>query len=190
MFDRVVRTVMPVAEQMCRERTRQVSCRYKIEVDSRKSEKPNAFQSLDRSRRPVIVFTASLIESARNEHELAFVLGHEAAHHIKGHVPLSSDAAMAGALLAGASAAISGAKAEDIKTAQDAGALAGYLVYSKDFEFAADGLGAEIAFRAGYDPLWGARFFSTSGPANRFLSTHPPNAQRLAAVRKVVATLK
>jgi hypothetical protein len=47
-----------------------------------------------------------------------------------------------------------------------------------------------IAHDAGYDPIVGVAFFSQiPDPGNRFLGTHPPNAQRVATVRRVAAGL-
>ena len=40
----------------------------------------------------------ALIADARNADELAFVLGHEAAHHIAGHIPRAGQQARVGAL--------------------------------------------------------------------------------------------
>jgi len=44
--------------------------------------------------------------------------------------------------------------------------------------------------RAGYNPVRGAQFFTRiPDPGNRFLGTHPPNAQRIETVRRVNAQL-
>jgi hypothetical protein len=49
----------------------------------------------------------------------------------------------------------------------------------------------EIALMAGYDPVLGAAFFSRlPDPGDRFLGTHPPNAERQAEVARVVARLR
>jgi len=57
-FVRVVKTVEPVAERECRARTSGVKCDFNIVVDDRPGQPANAFQTLDRSGRPVIVFRA------------------------------------------------------------------------------------------------------------------------------------
>ena len=52
-------------------------------------------------------------------------------------------------------------------------------------------MGAVIAHKAGYDPVLGAEFFNRiPDPGDRFLGTHPPNAERIRTVRRVAATLK
>lgn len=188
-FADVVRRVEPVAERECRARTRGVSCDYAIRVDERTNQPPNAFQTLEKGR-PVIVFTRSLIKETRNADELAFVLGHEAAHHIEGHIPKTQQSAIAGALILGTLAAIGGAGDGAIRTAQDVGATVGARTFSKEMELEADALGTVIAARAGYDPVRGSAYFSRiPDPGDRFLGSHPPNKQRQAVVRKTAAGL-
>ena len=136
----------------------------------------------------MIGFTLALIADARNPDELAFVLGHEASHHIKGHIPKRQDQALSGGLLAGVLAQASGLSPDEVRAAQNLGAQVAAQSYSKDFELEADALGAEIALAAGYDPILGSGFFDRlPDPGNRFLGSHPPNAQRKALV---VATVK
>ena len=70
------------------------------------------------------------------------------------------------------------------------GAAIGARSYSKDFELEADALGTVIAARAGFNPVRGAQFFNRiPDPGNRFLGTHPANADRLATVQRVAAGL-
>jgi predicted Zn-dependent protease len=189
-FVDVVRTVEPVAERECRARTQRVNCDFKIVVDDRPNQPANAFQTVDRSGRPIIAFTVALIADARNQDELAFVLGHEAAHHIAGHIGRQQQNAVAGAVIAGSLAVLLGGDPAAVEIAQQQGAQVGARTYSKDFELEADALGTVIAARAGYNPVRGAEFFNRiPDPGNRFLGTHPPNAQRIATVRRVAAGL-
>lgn len=190
-FVAAVSRVEPVAEAYCRARTRGVPCDFRIVIDDRGNQPPNAFQTLDQAGRPVIGFTLALVATARNVDELAFVLGHESAHHILGHIPASLQTAQAGAILAGMVAQAGGADPEAVRAASDLGGTIAARRYSKEFELQADALGAEIAYRAGFDPLLGAQYFSRlPDPGDRFLGSHPPNAQRLALVRKTVAGLR
>ena len=96
-FLTVVSRVEPVAERYCRDRGVARNCDFRIVIDDRPGQPPNAFQTLDSFNRPVIGFTLALIADARNPDELAFVLGHEAAHHIDGHIPKRQDQALSGA---------------------------------------------------------------------------------------------
>lgn len=189
-FLQVVAGVEPVAERVCRERGVARDCDFRIVVDDRPGQPPNAFQTLDRQGRPVVGFTLALIADARNADELAFVLGHEAAHHIAGHIPKRNDQALTGALLAGVLAQASGLTPDEVRAAQNLGAEAAARSYSKEFELEADALGAEIALRAGYDPVRGSGFFDRlPDPGDKFLGSHPPNGQRKALVAATVRRL-
>ncbi len=190
-FAAVVAQVEPVAERECRARTPRRNCDFRIVVDDRPGRAANAFQTLDKDRRPVIVFTLALIAEARNRDELAFVLGHEAAHHIRGHLPRVQQTAIAGAVIFGTVATLSGAGIEDVRAAQQTGAQIGARTHSKEFELEADALGTIIAYRAGYDPRRGAEFFSRiPDPGDRFLASHPPNAERRAIVLRTYEQLQ
>ena len=189
-FIRVVRTVEPVAERECRTRTTGVNCDFNIVVDDRPGQPANAFQTIDKQGRPVVAFTLALIADARNEDELAFVLGHETAHHIAGHIGRQQQNAVAGAVIFSGLATLSGGDSSAVESAQRLGAQVGARTYSKNFELEADALGTVITKRAGYDPLRGAQFFARiPDPGDRFLGTHPPNSSRLEVVRKTAAGL-
>ncbi len=190
-FVEVVSRVEPVAERQCRRRTSAANCNFQIVVDDRRSEPPNAFQSVDKSGRPIITFTVALIAEARNADELAFVMGHETAHHILNHLERQRRNAVSGAVIFAELATLSGGSAADVADAEQLGAVVGARSYSKEFELEADELGTLIAYRAGYDPLLGARFFARiPDPGNQFLGTHPPNATRFATVARTVALLQ
>lgn len=190
-FARVVRTVEPVAEAECARLTRGAHCDYLIQIDPRPDAAPNAFQSLAPDGRPVITFTSTLIAETHNIDELAFVMGHEAAHHIAGHIPRQQRNAVTGALILGGLAALTGLDSSGIEGAQRIGATVGARTYSKEYELEADRLGTIIALRAGYDPLVGARFFTRiPDPGNRFLGSHPPNAARYQTVVNTMAELR
>ena len=189
-FVRVVSILEPVAERECRAQTTNVNCDFNIVVDDRPDQPANAYQTLDRQGRPIIAFTLALIADAQNEDELAFVMGHEAAHHILGHIGRQQQNAVAGAVIFAGLATLSGGDASSVESAQRLGAQVGARSYSKDFELEADSLGTIITKRAGYDPLRGAEFFTRiPDPGDKFLGTHPPNAARINTVRKTAAGL-
>ena len=190
-FAQVVGRVEPVAVRYCREMGRAARCDFRIVIDDRPGQPVNAYQTLDKAGRPILAFTSALIADARNADELAFVIGHEAAHQILAHIPQQQQNAMAGALLAGVMAAAAGASQADMETAQRVGATVAARSYSKEFELQADALGAEIAWTAGFDPSRGAAFFDRlPDPGDQFLGSHPANAQRKALVAQVVAGLE
>ena len=189
-FVDVVRRVEPVSEALCRKRTSGLNCDFKIVIDERRGQPPNAYQSLDKTGRPVITFTSGLIVDAKNRDELAFVMGHEAAHHIRNHLFRREENAAAGAIIFAGLATLTGGSAADVESAQELGAAVGARTYSKDFELEADELGTVIAYRAGFDPLTGAQFFARiPDPGNRFLGTHPPNAARYDIVVQTMVSL-
>jgi predicted Zn-dependent protease len=190
-FVAVIERVEPVAEKLCRNRTKDVNCDFQIFVDARLTEPPNAFQTVDKAGRPIIVFTVALIADVRNPDEIAFVLGHEASHHILGHIPKREESAQTTAVLAAVLAKSAGAGPDEVRNATQFGAALGARQYSKEFELEADAMGTEIAFLSGFDPVRGAAFFSRlPDPGDQFLGTHPPNALRQALVRQVAAGLR
>ena len=190
-FLQVVNAVEPVAEAECRARTPRSNCDFKIVVDERPNVPANAYQTIDSTGRPILAFTVPLIADARNQDELAFVMAHEAAHHIRGHLDRQQTNATIGAVLAGGLAgALGRSDAAAIEAAQQYGAALGARTYSKDFELEADELGTIIAARAGFNPLRGAEFFfRIPDPGSRFLGSHPPNSQRVAVVTRTAARL-
>lgn len=180
----------PVAERECKRMTQGMNCDFLIQVHEDASAPSNAYQTLTKAGRPVIVFTSALISDVQNNDELAFVLGHEAAHHMMGHIGRTQTDAMAGAVIVGILAAAAGADANVLNTAMDLGATVGSRAYSKSYELEADRLGTIITKRAGYDPVRGAAYFTRiPDPGNMFLGTHPPNSQRIAIVQQTAAGL-
>lgn len=190
-FAAVIDAMEPVVIDACRQRSPAMNCDFLIVVDTRPGLAPNAFQTLDRSGRPVLGFTVALLREARNADELAFILGHEAAHHIEGHIPRQAEQARAGALVAGVLASLGGVDEATLRRVQTVGAEIAARRFAPEFELEADRLGAALAWTAGFDPIRGAAFFERiPDPGNAFLATHPPNALRMAEVRRVVARLE
>lgn len=189
-FVTVVETVEPIAERECRRRALGHNCDFLIVVDDRPGQPANAHQFLSDTGQPVLAFNYALIKSVRNADELAFVMGHEAAHHIEGHLAKQHQSAQRGAAILAGIVTLRGGNNQEIAEAQELGAILGARRYSKGFELEADALGAIITLKAGFDPVKGAEFFTRlPDPGNQFLGTHPPNADRMATVRKAVAAL-
>ncbi len=189
-FRAVVARMEPVAERECRRRTEGVNCDFQVVIDDRPNIPPNAFQTLDRNGRPIIGFTLALIQDARNQDEIALVFGHEAAHHIEGHIAKSQQSAVGGALAGAVLAGVLGLDASAGQLVTDIGGTVGARRFSKPFELEADALGTIIAARSGYDPVRGSAFFNRiPDPGDQFLGTHPPNAERVATIRRTAARL-
>lgn len=190
-FLSVAGNVEPVAEALCRAETPDQNCDFAILVDRDPRVGANAFHTVDRSGRPIIILTLGLVAILDSEDELAFVLGHEAGHHIGRHIPMQRASAVEGARVFGQIAMAGGANARDVRRAAELGAAVGARRYSQSAELEADAIGSAIAFRAGYDPLAGVELFMRlPDPGIRFLSTHPPNAERVRVVRRTVAALR
>lgn len=186
-FRAVASRVEPVAEATCRQMRPGLNCDFNILIDPDGSLPPNAYQTLDKSGRPVIGFTQALLGEMLNRDELAFALSHEAAHHIEGHIPQTVRSAQTGALLGAVVGSLAGLDQAGVEIVQNIGGTVGARRFSKGFELEADSLGARIALRAGYDPLRGVLYFQDAAdPGDRFLGTHPPNADRIRIVRQAV----
>lgn len=185
-FVQVVHRMEPVIEAQCRAMSL-AQCDYLIVIDDTPGAPVNAFQTRDEGGRPIIALTLPLILEARNHDELAFVLGHEAAHHMLGHLGRTQKNAELGAAMLGELAGVVGGSADTIRAAQRVGARVGARGYSKAYELEADDLGARLTQRAGYDPVNGAQFFlRVVDPGDKFLGTHPAVADRINRVRRAV----
>ncbi|ATQ56050.1 M48 family metalloprotease [Paracoccus yeei] len=188
-FIDVISRMEPAVEREClQRRTQPINCDFQFVVDDRPGLEANAFQTVDANGRPIIGFTLSLIGEARNADELAFVVGHEASHHILGHIDRKSTAATMGAVILGGLASAYGGNPDAIESAQAMGAQFGARYYSREWELEADYLGAIIALNAGFDPEHGALFFARiPDPGDKILGTHPSRAARMNQVARAVA---
>lgn len=189
-FREVSRAIGAEARTQCLRQAPSGNCDFRILVDLNPRAPANAFQTLDENDQPAIIFTRSMISSAQNADELAFVMGHEAAHHILDHIERQSRNASESAARFGDLARLHGADAAGVEEAQKLGAQVGAQIYSQDFELEADQLGTVITYKAGYNPLVGVKFFARiPDPGDRFLSSHPPNAERVQIVLETAAQL-
>ncbi|HYU98455.1 MAG TPA: M48 family metallopeptidase, partial [Pyrinomonadaceae bacterium] len=121
-----------------------------------------------------------MIESARNEGQMAGVMAHEISHVALRHGTAQASKAQKYGVLAGIlgiGGAILGGPAG--AAAQIAGQGVGvyFLKFSREYETEADILGAQIMARAGYDPRDLAGMFQIlerqGGGGGGFLSDHP-----------------
>lgn len=126
-----------------------------------------------------------MIESAKDEGEMAGVMAHELAHVALRHGTAQASKAQKYGLLAGIlgiGGAILGGPAG--AAAQIAGQGVGvyFLKFSREYETEADILGSQIMARAGYDPMDLANMFRTieqqGGSSGGFMSSHPSPANR------------
>lgn len=206
-FNNVIRRMEPAAEKFCRAHAvdrKGFDCNIEIVVDTKMSF-ANAYQTYAPDGTAIVAFTLPMIADARNEDEIAFVLGHEMGHHLAEHLKKQEQQRMAGALIAGMAMAAAGAydtttpdyyQQQNIQNAALAGAALGGKAYSQTYELESDVIGTYIAKSAGYDPVVGARFFARpespkqSNGQLSFWGTHPPDEKRLATVIATVAAIE
>jgi len=162
-----------------------------FEVAVVRGETPNAFALPG----GFVFITRPLVELCeRRPEELAFVIGHEMAHVIRGHAldRVLSDSATAAASRAIAARSGLGAWVRHVGVRYLEGA------YSRDRELGADELGARLAEAAGYGREGAVRLLERletlreKGMADalglgRYFASHPPTAERVRAVRKAPA---
>ncbi|SLN22075.1 M48 family metallopeptidase [Ruegeria meonggei] len=182
-FQEISRKVGKEARAECLRQAKVSNCDFTILVDLNPRAPANAFQTVDDRDQPVIIFTRAMIQSAQNADELAFVMGHEAAHHVLGHIGRQTQNAKESAVIFGDLGKLYGEDGKDLERSQKLGAEVGTQINVKEFELEADQLGTIITHNAGYNPLVGAKYFARiPDPGDRFLGTHPPNAQRVQIV--------
>ena len=123
-----------------------------------------------------IFVSQSLVELCRwSRDEIAFILGHEMAHVIQGHV---MERMISNSAIAAASRA---APVRGVFTASLRGVGIKFLetAYSQDQESQADRLGLRLAISAGYDPHGAIRFLSRIAESEdksklgNYFSSHP-----------------
>ncbi|MCS6779159.1 MAG: M48 family metalloprotease [Geminicoccaceae bacterium] len=128
-----------------------------------------------------------------NEAQLALVLGHEAVHYEQRHTAQVWSRAQQSLGMGALLGVLAGAPELGVAM----GALA-VLAYSREMEREADRLALERLARAGYDPneapeVWeyvlAERARDPAGAPSPFLSTHPTDAERIASLRTMAATL-
>lgn len=140
-----------------------------------------------------------MIESARNEAQMAGVMAHEIAHVALRHGTAQATkgqkfqiGAIAGQILG---AIVGGAAGTVISQGSQFGLGAYFLKYGREYERQADLFGAQLMARAGYDPREMANMFKIiqsqggrSGP--EWLSSHPDPGNRYNAITKEASMLR
>jgi len=123
-----------------------------------------------------------------DEDELAWVIGHEMGHVVRGHAASRIASDWLGSAAAQAAAGASGALGRWVLTT---GARAVTRAYSRDQELEADRFGGRLALAAGFDADAALRVcgrlehFEARGqePLAEYFASHPPLAARAAALR-------
>src|SRR5512146_1821743 len=141
-----------------------------------------------------IFINVGTINAADNEAELAGVMAHEMSHVYMQHSAKQMKQNVGPSILAGLGqilgqmiGGVGGA------IASMGGQITGGLLsmkYSRKDEAQADGVGAIIMYKAGYDPMYMAEFFQKlekeGGSGPQFLSDHPNPGNRVQAVKQEI----
>lgn len=146
-----------------------------------------------------IVFYDGILKYADTPDYIAVVMGHEMAHAIAKHGnERMSQQSLVNVLGSVASEAIGekkGAAAQNLfNIGFGIGSQAGVLLpYSRKHEYEADRIGMYIMDIAGYDvnaapAFWEKMLDGKAASQNDFLSTHPSDAKRIAALKEAIKT--
>lgn len=178
------------SEALCREmHGAQGKCEFEVVLDAGKTGL-NAHADGQR----VVVYPA-MVDFAKNDNQLAFVIAHEFAHSIMNHIESQKKNVLVGGIIGmlGDIAATS----QGIDTGGqfgELGASQGMLRYSPSFESEADYVGLYILARSDFNideapGFW--RMMSIAEPRAVYInSTHPNNPTRTIEMEKTVAEIK
>ncbi len=146
-------------------------------------DEPNAF-ALPGGK--IGVYTG-IVEVAKNQDQLATVIGHEVAHVIAQHAnERVSQQVVTGTLLQVAGQTLDPTLAAALGVGAQVGVL---LPFSRTQESEADLLGLDLMASAGFDPRESVAFWqnmerAAKGGAPEFLSTHPSGSTRMSDLEK------
>lgn len=187
MVQAALTQIEPYAESVCELSLPRRACDFTVLVTPSAISTVNAYQIRGE---PTIIFTQPLMNTFRNEDEVAFVYAHEASHYILRHGELRQAREDEGAqLLRELSLQRNSRISDQQQIDQQSAAVISEInsKYSLLEELQADRLGAEIAAVAGFDPIAGVKIFEQTGDHShaKVLPSHPRNAQRIARIRDV-----
>jgi predicted Zn-dependent protease len=162
------------------------------EINVFQDDTPNAFALPGRK----IGVHSGILKVAKNQDQLATVIGHEIGHVLARHSAerLSSEFAAQGALaVAGIIAATSDSPEKGLALgALGAGITYGVLMpFSRTQESEADSIGLDLMAKAGFNPnesvvLWENMAAAKNSSPPEFLSTHPSDQTRMAALNRQI----
>jgi len=142
-----------------------------------------------------VVIYPAMVDFARNDNHLAFVIAHEFAHNIMDHVNAQKSNVTIGAILGSVVDVAAGSQGTNTGGVfGKIGGQQGMMRYSTGFESEADYVGLYILARAGFaieqaPDFW--RMMSQAEPDAVYVSSsHPNNPARTIAMGKTVAEIR
>lgn len=148
----------------------------------------------------IIFVNSGIFAYARNDDQLAAVIGHEVAHALAHHGAERMSRQMAVALPGVAVAGVLGTQSPELAgvfaRVYGVGAQVGYaLPHSREQEYEADRIGLILMAKAGYDPEAAVSFWQNMRRAGgsrppAFLSTHPAGDARIKAIAAALPEAK
>jgi predicted Zn-dependent protease len=139
----------------------------------------------------MVIYSGIIEKLNLTDDEIAQIMGHEISHALLGHGRERMSRAMATQFGVQIGAVLTGVNANVMSTAAN---VALTLPNSRESESEADRYGIELAARAGYDShaavsLWEKMSKAGNGQPPQFLSTHPSPANRIQALKDLVAKM-
>lgn len=138
--------------------------------------------------------TTGLLAMAKNDDQLAAVIGHEVGHVIARHAAERASTTQTAGLVLGAVQSRAGDYSQAVQAFGGLGAQLGVLLpFSRSHELEADRLGVDYMAAAGYRPsealaLWRAMAAGRQSETPEFASTHPSDQTRIAELQRYIAS--
>ena len=145
-------------------------------------------------------FYSGIFDVMENDDQVATVMGHEVGHVAARHsAERYSQQLAAGVFVTAVSAALATSDLEygkEIAGVLGAGVTFGVILpYSRQHEYEADALGVRYMTEADYNPNQAVRFWQNMTEQSKrqpleFMSTHPSDENRIAAIQRQIAGLR
>ncbi|WP_410209672.1 M48 family metallopeptidase [Aquirhabdus sp.] len=139
----------------------------------------------------ILFYTGIINRLNLTDDEIAAIMGHEMSHALREHGREQASRDMAQGLGLGILAAAVGLSDGATQAVGMAAQVGLDLPHSRAQEAEADTLGLELMARAGYNPqsalsLWQKMGAASTSAPPKFLSTHPPTAERYAHIQALL----